>query len=53
MTNVLNVFRQVRSRDFPYFRRVYNTIVVTLLAISLIPTICSSKITMMRNGSGL
>ncbi len=39
MAKVLDIFRQARSRDFPYFRRVYNTIVAALLAASLIPMI--------------
>lgn len=37
MAKVRNNFRQARSQDFPYFRRLWGTIVLALLIASLIP----------------
>lgn len=39
MDEILNTTAQGRSGDFPYFRRTWNTVVVTLLAAAFVPLI--------------
>ena len=39
MTETLNRFPQSQEKDFPYFRRVWNRVVVALMAASFIPLI--------------
>ena len=39
MAKALDYFHQACSKDFPYFRRLWNTIVAALLAASIIPMV--------------